>query len=74
MSAARHSCDLTKKKTSIQSLNFAQKTIFTLSTLALFYLVLGDIVYLLITDDFYGFIGKLSDGFVHFFGAKITGT
>ncbi|CAC9443013.1 DUF4395 domain-containing protein [bacterium endosymbiont of Bathymodiolus sp. 5 South] len=44
-----HSCDLTKKKASIQSLNFAQKTIFTLSILALFYLVLGDIVYLLIT-------------------------
>jgi hypothetical protein len=29
-----HSCDLTKKKASIQSLNFAQKTIFTLSILA----------------------------------------
>jgi hypothetical protein len=26
-----------------------------------------------VDDDFYGFIGKLSDGFVNFFGAKITG-
>ncbi|SSC10537.1 DUF4395 domain-containing protein [thiotrophic endosymbiont of Bathymodiolus puteoserpentis (Logatchev)] len=43
------SCDLTRDRASIQSLNFVQKTIFTLSILALFYLVFGDIIHTLTT-------------------------
>jgi hypothetical protein len=42
-------CGLNKQRASIQSLNLAQKTIFTLSILALFYLVFSDIIHALIT-------------------------
>ncbi len=42
------SCDLSKKRTVIQSLNLAQRVIFTLSILVLFYLAFGDVVTFLI--------------------------
>ncbi|MDC9714402.1 MAG: DUF4395 domain-containing protein [Gammaproteobacteria bacterium] len=42
------SCDLSKKRTVIQSLNLTQRAIFTLSILALFYLAFGDIMTFLI--------------------------
>jgi hypothetical protein len=41
-------CDLSRGRDKIQYLNFVQKSIFTLSVLALFYLAFGDIISLLI--------------------------
>jgi hypothetical protein len=42
------SCDLTRRKLPIQSLNVMQTVIFSLSMLALFYLAFGDIIIFLI--------------------------